>query len=115
MPRSYSKDKRDANEPELVEFMQRQGIGVQLLSIGAGADALTAFRRKPALCEIKNPEYMKKSKIVNGKRVKITPMEAAVSMLTEEEKEMRIWCKAMNIPYLIVWDEESVKKAFEIK
>lgn len=116
MPRSYSKGRKDADEDKVIEIMERYFIAVgKGEHETAGFDRKAAFRGRLYLVEIKTESKLVSYKIKNGKRVMLTKEQAAIEALTNNEKDMRDWCKTHNVPYVIVYNEESILREFDIK
>lgn len=87
---SYNYNKRDGNEPQIIEFYESIRAGWHRLPAGAGRDLDVTWRGTLYVVEVK---------ISKNER------------LTRIEKEFQAWCKTHNIPYNIVWDIESAGNA----
>lgn len=91
--------RKDENHPVIVKHLQAMGgLVIDLAQYGMSCDLLVLYRKQFTLLEIKNPEYMPKSK--NG-----------FDLLTKKEQEFAIPLMAMDAPYFIVTSPEEAQKA----
>ena len=116
MARAYSKGRKDTDEEKLIKLMERYFIAVgKGEHETAGFDRKAAFRGKLYLVEIKTESKLNSYKIKNGKRIPLTQEQAAIELLTNNEKDMHDWCKTHRVPYVIIYNEESILNEFDIK
>lgn len=90
MPPRFARGNRDANEPQITEYLRRANVKYCLLPEGAGADLLL-YTSPMVLVEIKNPKHAPSKK-----------------RLSDLEKETMLHCQAQNIPYYVVETPEDL-------
>lgn len=88
----YQKGKRDANEPEILEFLRARNVRYTQLAPGDGAD-LIVWISPMVLIEIKNPEQPPSKR-----------------RMTNDEYAACDYCTHNHIPYFVIetMDEISV-------
>jgi len=80
----YQKGKRDANEPEILEFLRARNVRYTQLAPGDGADLIVSIHPME-YWEIKNPAQPESARA-----------------LTHCEYELLDYCTNMHIPYVVV-------------
>ena len=90
MPPRFARGHRDANEPQITEYLRRANVMYFLLAEGAGADILL-YTSPMMLIEVKNPAVRK-----------------ADQELTAREKEVKGHCDEFEIPYHVVFSPEEM-------
>ncbi len=90
---SYTRNKRDTNEPELIELLCAIGADVHPLPAGAGRDLDVFFRRQLWVVEIKSSKN---------------------EPLTPKEKEFQAMCERNEVPYVIAFGEDSLLNALGV-
>jgi hypothetical protein len=87
---SFSSGKRDANEAQILELLDRRNIRYLQLHPGDGADLIVEIHPM-IFVEIKNPEQPPSKR-----------------QLTEAEEEQRAYCTAARIPYHVIETPEQM-------
>lgn len=80
----YNRGKRDANEPDILDFLKARNVRYTQLSPGDGADLIVAIQPME-YWEIKNP-----AQSISDRK------------LTHCEYELLDYCTNMHIPYVVV-------------
>ena len=88
---NFKRNKRDGNEPEIIEALQRCGVSWRRLPPGAGADLVISPNRT---------------------LVSFVEVKTKGGRLTRREIELQCWCQQNDLTYLVLHDAEEVFETY---
>lgn len=90
--------RRDSNEPEIIESLEKLGAIVKQMDKSAGFDLLVFFNKNIHIVEVKN---------TNGK---IKTRDKLIKLLTNNEYNTMIIIESSGVPYNIVTNIDEALK-----